>query len=74
MIDVDSHILRITNKVKSTFGKVYVYKIGPQKFQSSVREITEKRHELVGVYLSRGRPFNDDWVGDDIRWAVKGMK
>lgn len=74
MIDVDSHILRITNKVMNTFAKVYVYKTGPHKFQSSAREIPEKRRELVGVYLSRGRPFKEDWIGDDIRWAAKEMK
>lgn len=74
MIDTDSHIFRITNKVMNSFAKIYVYKTGPQKFQSSSREVLEKRHELVGVYLSRGRPFEEAWISDDIRWAERGMK
>lgn len=73
MIDLDSHIMRIQNKVEKTLSKIYVYKDG-SKFISSSTELPGRDYALVGAYLRTKKSYKPSIIDEDIRWANKEMK
>jgi hypothetical protein len=73
MLDIESHILRIENKIGRTKGPVWVYKDG-DRFRSSSNYLEGYDKRLVGVYDQSLDSYMPGMVEEDIRWAAREMK
>ena len=73
MNDLDDAIVRVQNKIKRTARQVCVYFI-KGKFISTVDFDSKLIDKLVGVYDSRLKSYQDNWLDEDLRWAHAHMK
>lgn len=73
MNDIEQVIERIQNKIKRSSQYVWVYFI-KGKFAATTQHDENALSKLVGVYDSRLRTYQDEYVDQDIRWAAQHMK
>ena len=74
MSDITSQINRIQNKINRTNAKIYVYKVGPQRFAAMSGSNGMLWKNLVGVYLRNDICYSDQIIDEDITWAVENME
>ncbi len=73
MTDISNQITRIQNKINRTNGKVYVYKVGPDKFAGMTTKTDMSLKHLVGVYIRYAVGYSDSIIEEDLTWALKHM-
>jgi len=73
MNDLDDAIVRVQNKIKRTSKHVWVY-YNKGKFAATTQPDEGLLNKLVGLYDSRLRSYQDDYIDQDLRWAVNHMK
>lgn len=71
--NLDSQIWRIQNKISNTNSKVYVYKVGEDKYAGMTTKLDGRLYTLVGVYTKSLSTYSDEYLEEDIRWANKVM-
>lgn len=74
MSDIIEQIARIQNKINRTNSKVYVYKVGPEKFSAMSSTNGMPLKSLVGIYLKNDMCYCDSIIDEDLSWAAKNME
>ena len=74
MADITNQITRIQNKINRTNAKVYVYKVGHQKFAAMSSTAGMPWKSLVGVYLRNDICYSDAIIDEDLTWALDNME
>jgi hypothetical protein len=70
---VDDAIVRVNNKIKRSGRNVWVYYI-KGKFNATTSPDEALLSKLVGVYDSRRDDYSNEYIDQDMRWAVQHMK
>lgn len=73
MLDIESAIERVQNKIKRSQGDIWVYYIR-DKFSATAHPDERILNKLIGVYNSHHRTYQDEYVENDLRWAVNSKR
>jgi hypothetical protein len=72
MLDIEQAVERLQNKIKRSSRPIWVYYMR-ERFTATSTPDERILNRLIGVYDSHLRTYQDDYVDQDLRWALKNI-